>query len=95
MSNRIACCVPFCRRTAKREAFTEIICGKCWRKAPKARRQVYSRLLRRYRRRFGNNCFWTYPPGSAERLECVALTRRCDVIWAAIKKRVIERAAGL
>lgn len=95
-SDRVACVVPFCRRTAKRtHADQEVICGKHWRQVPEARRRAYSRLLRAYRRRFGSNAFWTYPPGSPLRLECLALARRCDVIWTAIKKAAIERAAGL
>jgi hypothetical protein len=41
VKDRIPCVVPFCRRTAAREHFpdaTEIICYKCGRLAPRARK---------------------------------------------------------
>lgn len=94
-ADRTPCCVPFCRRTAPRDDFSEIMCGKHWRLAPSARRRVYTRIVRAYRRKFGTNGFWAYPPGSPQRLECVALTRRADVVWAVIKRMVVERAGGL
>lgn len=50
MTDRIPCCIPFCRRTAARDKHpncTEIICGRCWREGiPKAARMVYSRAYR-------------------------------------------------
>lgn len=48
--DRIACAVPFCRRTAARDRYpgcAEIICGKHYRAAPKWKRRAYARLRRR------------------------------------------------
>ena len=49
---RLACVVPFCRRTTARADFDEWICGDHWRLIDKVLRQVYGRHLRR-RRRYG------------------------------------------
>ena len=45
---RIACAIPFCRRTAPAEKFPddEIICGKCWRMADPALRRGNRELYR-------------------------------------------------
>lgn len=50
MTDRISCCVPFCRRTRANPGFTEWICGKHWTSLPKDRRRVYGRLKGRWRR---------------------------------------------
>jgi activating signal cointegrator 1 len=47
---RLACVVPFCRRTTARADFHEWICSDHWRLIDKVRRQVYGRHLRRWRR---------------------------------------------
>lgn len=50
---RIACCVPFCKRTASRAKFgecTEIICGKHWRMIPNKVRARRKQLARRKRK---------------------------------------------
>jgi hypothetical protein len=47
---RLACVVPFCRRTTARADFDEWICGDHWRLIDKVCRQVYGRHLRRWRR---------------------------------------------
>src|SRR5882762_6265611 len=47
---RLACVVPFCRRTTARAYFDEWICGDHWRLIDKVRRQVYGRHLRRWLR---------------------------------------------
>lgn len=45
---RINCCVPDCKRgTTTFEPGTTMICGKCWRKAPKLLRQQWSHARRR------------------------------------------------
>lgn len=45
---RINCCIPDCKRgTTTFEPGTLMICGKCWRKAPKLIRQQWSRARRR------------------------------------------------
>ncbi|KAB0269007.1 hypothetical protein FEZ63_02555 [Microvirga brassicacearum] len=54
MSDRISCCVPFCRRTRKNDlGFLEWICGDHWRGVPKPMRQAYGRVTRRFRRGLG------------------------------------------
>lgn len=48
---RLLCVVPFCRRSHENtEGFDEWICGKHWPLIPKARRRVYGRLVRQWRR---------------------------------------------
>lgn len=45
---RINCCIPGCKRgTTTFEPGTIMICGKCWRKAPKAMRQRWTKFRRR------------------------------------------------
>jgi hypothetical protein len=47
---RLACCVPFCRRTTGRTEFVEWICGKHWPLIDHRYRRVYGRAARRWRR---------------------------------------------
>ncbi len=79
---RIPCVVPFCRRTADAEKFkdSEIICGKHWRLASPILRRRHSKMARMYRKRFGSNGYWDYPPGSPDRLLAVKLTRICNAL---------------
>jgi len=98
VTDRIPCCVPYCRRTASRAKFphcSEIICGKHWRLAPAAWRRRRSRLARRYRRRFGDNPPWHYPAGSPDRIDAVRLRRLDNQLWERCKKAAIEAATGL
>lgn len=52
---RINCCITGCKRgTTQFEPGCLVICGKCWRKAPKPLRTRYTdchRMARKYRRR--------------------------------------------
>ncbi|RWB32138.1 MAG: hypothetical protein EOQ42_33510 [Mesorhizobium sp.] len=91
---RVHCVVPFCRRTRK-PGCSEWICGPHWLGISVHLRRRKSRLDRRYRRLFGNNGFWTYPPGSPPRLQAVKLDRLCDLAWDRCKRAAIERAAGI
>lgn len=50
MTERLGCCVPFCRRTTKRTEWDEWLCGDHWRMIPKDKRRVYGRIVRRWRR---------------------------------------------
>ncbi len=96
MTDRISCCVPFCRRTYRNdEGYAEHLCGNHWRLADKYLRRRRGKLEHRYRRKFGNTAFWEYPAGSPERLEAVKLDRICGKAWEACKKQAIERAAGI
>lgn len=47
---RLTCVVPFCRRTTARAEFDEWLCGDHWRAIPKAKRRVYGRIVRQWRR---------------------------------------------
>lgn len=97
MSDRLSCCVPFCKRTRhNREGYSsEWICGPHWRAIRPALRRRKSFIFRRYKRRFGRNGYWAYPAGSPDRLEAVRLDRLCDKVWDSCKKAAIERAAGI
>lgn len=51
--DRIPCLIVGCRRTAPRSRYpegTEIICGKCYRLAPKRWRRLKSKIERRLKR---------------------------------------------
>ena len=56
MSNRLSCCVPFCKRTTTRTEFDEWRCGVHWRLIDKDKRRVYGRHLRRWRR-YGSTAY--------------------------------------
>lgn len=77
---RIACCVPFCRRTLRNdEGFQEWICSRHWQATDKKLRRFRSMLIRRGKRRG-----WT-----RIRIELEA------EYWAKLKAQAIERAAGI
>jgi hypothetical protein len=82
---RISCIVPFCRHTRgdrkgdPLKPGTEWICGDHWRLVDRQHRSAYGRYGKRWRR-FGP------PPRSRE-----AHAR----LWAWLKRRAIERAAGI
>jgi len=95
MTARIRCCVPFCRRTFKADGATEVICGKHWRAVPAEVRQAKYYAYRSYKRRFGDNGWWIYPPASQERIECSAAHRRCHDAWERCKRAAIEAASGI
>lgn len=97
MSDRLKCCVPFCRRTADAAKFkgcNEIICGKHGRMAPTLRLR-YRKMFRRYRKNLGGLEYWDHPAGSPLRIEGVRLARILDKLWERYRRAVIERAAGL
>lgn len=78
---RIACEVPFCRRTApaaRYEAGTRIICGKHWRLGDERPRRVYRRALRKHRMT-GESRF-------------SAIANRC---WERVLRQATERAVGI
>lgn len=92
--DRIACCVPFCRRTCK-GGDGEWICGTHWMAVPARLRRRKYRFFRLYRRRYGDNFWGVYPPGSADRFGAVKLDRLCDKAWERCKRAAIELAAGI
>lgn len=94
MTDRISCCIPFCRRTTKHEC-QEWICGKHWPLVPRHMRRRDSKLVRLYLRRYGKTSFWQMPAGSPQRIAAIKLSRICETSWTACKKQAIERAAGI
>lgn len=80
--DRIACCVPFCRRTAARAKYaeaTEIICGKCARRAP--REKAYWRAIAKHCERTGGRMTgrqWARYERAWERFKAAAIARAGD-----------------
>jgi len=84
-SDRIPCCVPFCKRTAARAKHpdaVEIICYLHWRIGSKVLRQRLSKLRKRKERCRSEVDF--------SRLEWLDWQ-----VWERLKKQIIERAMGL
>lgn len=98
VSDRIRCCVPFCRRTTG-EPFREWICAKHWSMVPRTVRAVWSREKRQARRIIARKPiyreYWNLPPGASDRLAAVRLWRRYDAAWERCKTAAIEAAAGV
>ena len=98
MKQRLSCCVPHCRRTT-REDCREWICAKHWALVPRKLRAEYSRAKRVAKRIVARKPayreWWTFAPGSSDRLAALALWRRLDAIWDGCKSTAIERAAGI
>jgi hypothetical protein len=79
-TDRIACCVPGCRRTYKRDGTaSEIICGKHWRLADKSLRRRSLRI-----RNLGRKLDWP------ERILDIEWR-----IWDRVKTLAFERALGI
>ena len=95
---RIPCLVPFCRRTAaqdKHPGATEIVCYSHWRLLPQPKRRVYSRAWRAAKRAFARQ---TAPGTYANKTDWLAADRaagRCERLWRAMRREVIETAAGI
>ncbi|CDX19846.1 conserved hypothetical protein [Mesorhizobium sp. ORS 3359] len=94
MAKRVACCVPFCRRTRKPDC-REWICGPHWLTVPPHIRRRKFKLFRRYRYLFGDQFWGAFPPGSPKRIMAVKLDRLCLKAWDRCKRVAIERAAGI
>lgn len=99
MTDRLSCCVPFCRRTVKAGGFKEWVCGKHWPLVPRDLKRSYTLAKRRARaivaRRPGYREYWKLKPGSPDRMSAVAMWRRLDGCWRRCRDAAIERAAGL
>lgn len=79
MSERITCCVPFCRRTYhNREGYSEWICVDHWRLTAKIDRKIYSR-----RRKLACQEL------TEHRIQ------KANTMWNVLKKQAIERAVGI
>lgn len=96
---RIACCVPFCRRTLRNDrGFAEWICGKHWaavRKVTKRRRRIAERAAARASERFDKlyqEQGGFYEP-QFQRIQVA--NRLAAALWERCKTEAIERAAGI
>jgi hypothetical protein len=90
---RIPCCIIGCRRTAPADRYpenTEIICGKCFRLAPRHIRQRLRRLMR-ICRKLGVTGYHDSKPGTAGR-KAIVLT---NLAWNRMKKVVTDRKVGI
>lgn len=101
--DRIACCVPFCRRTIARsrlpDEHNEWICGKHWPLVSRRLKAEYRLAKCRARRIIARKSvyreYWKLPPGSPGRVSAVSMWRRLDGIWERCKVDAIERAMGI
>lgn len=102
MTERIPCCVPFCRRTASRTKFAaseEIICGPHWRAIPepvRARRRQLKARARKVERLLTRRGF-RHKPGLVTKVD--GMERSFDRLWSRhwdeLKAAAIEAAAGV
>lgn len=82
-ADRIACLVPFCRRTASRARFptaTEIVCGRHWRMCPRRLRRIYSLAAQRWNRQLPSARTWRKH-------------RQLERLWERIKAEILTAAA--
>ena len=99
MTDRVPCCVPFCRRTIARGDFNEWICPRHWplvSAATKRRRRLADRIADRAQRRFdtlaaAQGGYWL--PAQRRRVE--GAIRRAAAAWERCKAEAIERAGGI
>ena len=94
---RVPCLVLGCRCTRRpfADGWSEWICGKHWREVPRAMRRELSSIVRIYRRKFGDNGYWQYPPGSPQRLEAVDLHNAWVAQWEQCKTAAQDAALGI
>ena len=85
---RLACCVPFCRRTFKNDKAgtpwregSRVICGKHWRMGSATTRRRQRRLRRLLKRGV---------VGKTDKIEGML-----NVLWERILKQATEAAAGI
>lgn len=91
-STRLACCIPFCRRTFRYDKNGtpwpeghETMCGKHWRMIGKDRRRRWSKLYRLYKNKRG-----TLQGDMADRV-----ARMLSAEFDRFKKIATEAAAGI
>lgn len=96
MTERIQCCVPFCKRTARAKGFPgeEIICGKHWMMVSKPTRRFQKRALRK-----AVAFMETYPDPAdvppALQDYAIRLIKISLKAWERVKKEAIEAAGGI
>lgn len=90
---RIACVVPFCRRTAKRqEGVAEVICAKHYRLADRELRSRYRKACKQIEPLL-ETPFEHHAEAEARRL--MEKFNRIEAMWTAIKRQSIEAAGGI
>lgn len=99
---RLQCSVPFCRHTrGQRKGEPPIaegerwLCGEHWKTVPAESRRALRNIQRAYRKRFGENGWWTYPAGSSERTAAAELEHVIDGAWLTCERIAKDRAAGI
>ena len=95
-SNRIPCCVPFCKRTAPRseDPDQEIICGPHIRPVSKRLRAAHKRLNKHVEEIMDKHPEPDDLPVEAAH-NVLRLIRLSDAVWQRIKRHAIETAGGI
>lgn len=94
--DRIPCLVVGCRCTARADRVShEWICGKHWRLVPRPKLMALSLIARRYRKTFGDNGYWQFPPVSEKRIAAVRTHGEWLDLWNEVKTIAQESAVGL
>lgn len=92
MTDRLKCCVPFCKASTGRP-FDEWICSRHWRAVPKSTKAARTLADRSYRKAFGDTPFWKFPPGSEKRLAAIEGHKAREAGWSACKEAASAEAA--
>lgn len=97
MNERVPCMVLGCRCTRKPHADLgeEWICAKHWRSVPRWRRRELSRIARAYRRQFGDQGYWKFPPGSEKRIAAIDMDTAWRAVWEQCKIDAQDAALGI
>jgi hypothetical protein len=102
VSDRISCCVPYCRRTVAKgriDPHHEWLCRNHWRLVPrvvKAKKRLADRIWDRANDRFlasytAQGCTFTIP----QYQRAIAAQALARDLWARCKREAIERAVGI
>ena len=83
MTDRLPCCVPFCRRTTAAGRFDEWLCAK--------HRPLVSARLKARKRKAQRPLLRAHARG----LDKPLIAARAAATWQACKAEAIERAAGI
>lgn len=97
MSERVHCCVPFCRRTT-RKPYREWICGIHWRlvsSRTKQRRRAAVKIARRSNERFDDAYSAQGYFEESQYQRVLAARHLSEALWERCKSEAIERAGGL
>ncbi|GAA3849434.1 hypothetical protein AFIC_001017 [[Pseudomonas] carboxydohydrogena] len=96
---RIACCVPFCRRTCRNDGgFAEWICGKHWAavsKTTKRRRRLADRAKARAFRRSDQQYLEQGGLTESQLNRALAAGELSRALWRRCKREATERAMGI